>query len=364
VLPELARNAVAVTLLGRKVADPSAFGVVAEQIAWGSDESPPVPAAASEVARVLEALRPDVVLLSNVFDIAVLRAVRAARRVIARIHDHRMFCPTGDRVYPQFRAICSQRMGTACLVNAVAHGCVAGVHPATVRRLRAREELRDAVREFDVITVGSEFMARSCANNGIDPQRIAVIPPPIDPRGLEPVSAPLPAERRILFAGRIVPDKGLRSLVRALAKIPAPLRPALDVAGTPNAESAAAVALADRLGVAITMLGRLSVAQMNAALDRVRAVAVPSLWPEPFGMVGIEAQARGRPAVAYAAGGIPEWVGNAGIAVPVGDEKALAAAIGQVIDDECWHAFAVAAREQAMTYTPETYVAKLLPLCF
>jgi len=136
VLPELARNAVAVTLLGRKVADPSAFGVVAEQIAWGSDESPPVPAAASEVARVLEALRPDVVLLSNVFDIAVLRAVRAARRVIARIHDHRMFCPTGDRVYPQFDAICTTPMGGACGVSTLIRGCVRGPRRASCGRSR------------------------------------------------------------------------------------------------------------------------------------------------------------------------------------------------------------------------------------
>ena len=37
-------------------------------------------------------------------------------------------------------------------------------------------------------------------------------------------------------------------------------------------------------------------------------VAVPSLWPEPFGLVGIEAGCFGVPAAAFAVGGISEWL--------------------------------------------------------
>jgi glycosyltransferase involved in cell wall biosynthesis len=364
VLPELGRAGVAVTVLARAVTDPYAFGVVAEQVEWGGDEGPPDPAAAKDVARVIETLQPDVVLLSNVYDVGVLRAVRAAPRVVARIHDHRMFCPHGDRIYPQFRAVCRQPMGTACVVNAVVHGCVQGIHPATLRRLHAREHQRDAVREFDAITVGSDFMARSCARNGIERDRIAVLPPPIDPRSLDAIPAPLPADRRVLFAGRLVRDKGLRSLVRAVGLIPRELRPILDVAGKPTAESASIEELAPKLGVQMNLLGRLTPKQIDRAIDAARAVAVPSLWPEPFGMVGIEAQARGRPAVAYAVGGIPEWIAGAGIAVPRGDEHALAEAIVEVLDDTRWHEYAVVARGRASAYLPSAHVAKLLEVCF
>ena len=65
-------------------------------------------------------------------------------------------------------------------------------------------------------------------------------------------------------------------------------------------------------------------------------VAVPSLWPEPFGLVGIEGFAAGRPAVGSATGGIPEWLehGVSGLTVPAGKVRPLADALGQLLDDE------------------------------
>ena len=359
-VPEFERAGLAVTLRARRVTEATAFGIAAQEIAWGSDAEPPAPAAAAEVARLIATLDPDFVYLSNVFDTGVVRAARGARRAVARVHDHRMFCPHGDRIYPQFRALCSHPMGGACLLNAVVHGCVEGAHSGTLRRLRAREELRAAVHELDGVSVGSEFMARMCVQNGVERARIGVVPPPVDPRSLESAPAPRPVSRRVLFAGRLVRDKGLDSLVRALGRIPPELRPALDVAGVPTHESDAMLALAPRLGVEVTMLGRLTRAGIDRAIDDARVVAVPSLWPEPFGMVGIEAQARGRPVVAYAVGGVPEWVGEAGFAVRRGDEAALARAIVTVIDDESWERFALAARRQGQAYTPAAHVSRLL----
>jgi glycosyltransferase involved in cell wall biosynthesis len=65
---------------------------------------------------------------------------------------------------------------------------------------------------------------------------------------------------------------------------------------------------------------------------------MPSRWPEPFGIVGIEAMAQSRPVVASKVGGIPDWLddGETGRLVPAGDASALAAAITSVLDDEEW----------------------------
>jgi glycosyltransferase involved in cell wall biosynthesis len=68
---------------------------------------------------------------------------------------------------------------------------------------------------------------------------------------------------------------------------------------------------------------------------RAAVTAVPSRWPEPFGMVGIEAMARGRPVVAFAVGGIPDWLehGVTGLLAPEADTTALAQNLEHLLAD-------------------------------
>ena len=364
VLPVLQGSGVSVTVRGRQVREANAFGVPAQQISWGADDGTSSAAAAAAVEATIAELQPDAVFMSSVFDPAVIRAARTAKRAIAHLHDHRAFCPQGDRVYPQFRALCERPMGVACIVNSVLHGCADGPRPGTLRRLREREVLREALRALDAINVGSRFMARLCAKNGIERGRINAIAPAVDPAALESPPAPMPRERRVLFAARLVRDKGFDSLVRAVARIAVFQRPALDVCGAPTPESEATLALARRLGVVVNLHGRQSRAALMQLMDAAAVVAVPSLWPEPFGMMGIEAYARGRPVVAYAVGGIPEWVESGGVAVPPGDEAEFARALVRVLDPGRWEQFATEARRLAQRYTPEVYVGRLLPVLF
>ena len=62
---------------------------------------------------------------------------------------------------------------------------------------------------------------------------------------------------------------------------------------------------------------------------------MPSLWPEPFGLVGIEGFAAGRPAIASATGGIPDWLedGVNGLCVRPGHAGDLARALNELLSD-------------------------------
>jgi glycosyltransferase involved in cell wall biosynthesis len=364
VLPALAATGVRVWLFAREVAGQNVFGVAARAIAWADETAAPSAAAAHDVAEALRECRPDAIVTASVFDTGVLDAVRAApARWLARIHDHRPFCPTGDRVYPQFSATCSAAMGRACRAATVTRGCVRGPKPSSFREIAARETVRDRIAGADCVLVSSEHMRATCAANGIDWDRVAITPPPLpDAAFADAVQAP-PARPRLLFASRPTPRKGLGSLLRALGRLPPPERPRLIVAGATAADDAASCAAADRYGVDVEWRGHLGADELRAAIDGASAVAVPSLWPEPFGLIGIEAQARGRPAVAYRVGGIPEWIGDAGIAVPRGDEAALASAIRTVLDPGAWPRYAAAARRRAEAYHLNSHLTRFLELC-
>jgi glycosyltransferase involved in cell wall biosynthesis len=76
-------------------------------------------------------------------------------------------------------------------------------------------------------------------------------------------------------------------------------------------------ALARRMGVRCTFPGWVPGDRRWSLLRQAWVVAIPSVWPEPFGLVGLEAGALGVPAVATSGGGIAEWLrhGTNGIAV-------------------------------------------------
>ena len=141
VLPALAARGARVRLLARELSGTPPVAD-ARAIAWADENGAPSAAAARAVADELRRHPPDVVVTASVFDTAVLDAVRAhAPRWIARVHDHRAFCPTGDRVYPQFDATCTAAMGGACRGATLVRGCVHGPRPSSFHRIAQREAL-------------------------------------------------------------------------------------------------------------------------------------------------------------------------------------------------------------------------------
>jgi glycogen(starch) synthase len=92
-----------------------------------------------------------------------------------------------------------------------------------------------------------------------------------------------------------------------------------------------------KLGVAehVTFLDWVSPDRVLELMNKATLVIVPSRWPEPFGLVALEAAMMGRPVVASAVGGLPEIVehGVSGLLVPPNDHEALAAAVDKILRD-------------------------------
>jgi glycosyltransferase involved in cell wall biosynthesis len=95
---------------------------------------------------------------------------------------------------------------------------------------------------------------------------------------------------------------------------------------------------------------------------RARLLVVPSVWPEPFGLVGLEAAACGVPAVAFDVGGIGEWLtdGVNGRMVAAGDTAAMGDAIASLLSDRARRMrFADGARAAATRLSPEAHFSRL-----
>ena len=143
-----------------------------------------------------------------------------------------------------------------------------------------------------------------------------------------------PTLQTILFGGRVTTEKGLQQLIKALAPIQADWR--LTVAGDGPARSTCQ-RLAEQLGIAqrIDFVGWMPSSEMQALYQNCAFVVVPSLWPEPYGRVGPEAYVHGRPVVAFAVGGIPDWLedGQTGYLAQPGDVAGLGSAIARLLEE-------------------------------
>lgn len=138
---------------------------------------------------------------------------------------------------------------------------------------------------------------------------------------------------RLGYVGRLVPEKGLDDVLRAMQRCPAPVE--LSLLGT-GPEKAALLARAQGLGLAdrVHLLDPRSpegVAEFISSLDALVLMSrTTRTWKEQFGRVIMEAHACGVPVIGSNSGSIPKIVGDGGWIVPEGDAAGLATLLEQL----------------------------------
>lgn len=285
-------------------------------------------------------------------------------------HNYGGMCVSGTKChsFPAARP-CARPLGPGCLAAYLPLRC-GGLNPVIGLQMYRRERRRQQVfSQYRAVLVASRHMAGEVVRNGVSADRVRLIPPfPTDiTPDLDPPVA-RPQTGRVLFLGRVTALKGWDHLITAIPLAAAELgRPlSLVVVGDgPDLGRMQEAVSRDR--VTAEILGRVSADRRNAEMRAADVIAVPSVWPEPFGLIGIEAGCVGVPAVGYALGGIPDWLvpGVSGEAAPGDrpDPRQLAAALVRVLaDPDHWQRLRVGAWETARRFTPERHLDLLMPI--
>ncbi len=133
----------------------------------------------------------------------------------------------------------------------------------------------------------------------------------------------------LAFLGRISPEKGPDRAIRIAQQVGLPLKIAakVDPADRAYFEQTIKPLLDDPQ---IEFIGEISDGQKSEFLGGAEALLFPIDWPEPFGLVMIEAMACGTPVVAYRRGSAPEVIDDGVTGLLVEDEQQAAAAIRKV----------------------------------
>lgn len=161
---------------------------------------------------------------------------------------------------------------------------------------------------------------------GVDPQ---IYRP--DEKRRRPMDGPV-----IGYIGRVVEEKGLDTLLDALAQVPS--RPALRIVGGGD-QRVSLEMRAERLGIRdrVRFEGAVPPERVPELLNQLDILVLPSRtrpnWKEQFGRILVEAMATEVAVVGSDSGEIPNVIGDAGLVFPEGDAAALAAHLRALIED-------------------------------
>jgi glycosyltransferase involved in cell wall biosynthesis len=330
------------------------------------------------VLAALEAWRPDLIFVHGLEDTSLESQLTELAPAILFAHDYYGACISGEKTFRN-RAVrpCARRFGWQCLLHFYPHRC-GGLDPRTMWRDYSRQMARARVLEkYSGIVTASEHMRREYLKLGIAPQRVHRIGLPVErcigAGDLPSVERSVRNAWRLLFAARMTPLKGgdvlLRSLPRVADALAMPLKVTMAGDGPARAgwERHAAALAASNRQIAINFCGWLDNTALARAIRESDLLVMPSLWPEPFGVTGVEAAAAGVPSAAFETGGISEWLldGTSGALAPADPPTAdgLADAIVRCLRDPDTHAqLCRGAREAARRFAPELHLEALLGL--
>ena len=322
---------------------------------------------------------PDVIYAHGLLDPQFEARLPTIAPVYFFAHQYHGTCVGGSKTWKSPRAVpCRRAIGWQCLLHYYPHRC-GGWHPATMVREYGRQKQRlDTLRSCRGILTHTEHMRGEYLKHGFPRERVHKIPFPVTiAGGVQPVAtkAKLTSESpaTLLFLGRMDRLKGGTYLIRAAAAASAQIQRPLDVTvagdGPERAEWQRLAKHTAEMhdGLRISFPGWVGESERNNLFANADLLVVPSLWPEPFGMVGIEAGHFGTPSAAYAVGGIPEWLveGRNGHLAP-GDpptKQGLAEAIRKCLADPIhYRELSEGAASLSQEYTAEEHLDALLEL--
>ena len=288
-------------------------------------------ASALGTARALGELRrwkPDLIYAHGVLSPELEAETVAVAPSIFFAHAYYGTCISGSKTFRHLTvAPCDRRFGWRCVLNYYPRGC-GGYSPISMAREYVRQSRRlGLLGRYRAVLTHSTHMREEYLRHGLEAGRVHNLSYYAFSEQQEAELAPeqgaaVPTRRlgeggyRLLFTGRMDRLKGGRILLEALPVIAARLgrRVCLTFAGD-GPERSAWERSARRLqrqhpNVEVSFAGWVARERLDRLLDECDLLVFPSQWPEPFGLAGPEAGARGVPVAAFAVGGISEWLAD------------------------------------------------------
>lgn len=278
---------------------------------------------------------------------------------VLTLHDLKIACPNYQMLTHD--GIC-ERCKNGNLYQVIQHRCIKNsLSLSTVIFLESsiHRWLESYSRNVDRFVVPSHFYLNKLVEWGWRREQFVYIPNFVHLESLQPDFS---VGKAFLYFGRLAPEKGLATLIKAaaIAKVP------VWIAGT-GPEEAKLHDLIDQTGADVKLLGYLTGEALHNTVRSARAVVLPSEWYENAPVSIMESYALGTSVLGAAIGGIPELIreGETGATFQSANVESLAMMLRQFADfpNQQLSNMARAGHQwMEQEFSPKTYRLKLLDL--
>lgn len=263
--------------------------------------------------RQLKQWKPDVIYAHGLLDASLEAAILDIAPSILYVHNYYGTCISGNKLHSTATPrVCERKFGAACLLHYFPDHC-GGRNPLTMwSHYRLQSRRLDLMHRYRALITNSNYMVRELERHGLKADCVYPFTAATSVALTAPTARFDDDPLRLIFAGRMSSLKGGSYFLAALPEVQRSLARKLHVTFAGDGPGRDAwKQIATRLqseNLTIDFPGWLPSAALQSAIASSHLLVFPSIWPEPFGLSGLEAGLFGVPTVAFAVGGIPEWL--------------------------------------------------------
>lgn len=311
----------------------------------------------------------DIIHIHSISNPRLIRKCFKIVPVIRSMRDPRMFCPGQGKFWRNSEKICDIPFGKHCVYHAYSQGCM-NRHPKRVINsiYNTFKEIDFSKEMYKAIIVMSDYMYSESIKVGM-PSKVLKVNPHLT--NLIPTNKLIDTSNRevkhIIFIGRLSRTKGVHYFIKVgIALLEKGKKLIFDIVGDGHDRKI----FQDMIPVALQKYfifhGWQSKENVQHLLSNSFLMLFTSIYPEAFGISGIEAMMQGKPVVGFNVGGVSTWLKNekTGYLIEVKNIEEMVIKTLEIIENtKLYEKFSNGARQVALKeFCPDQHIDKLISI--
>jgi glycosyltransferase involved in cell wall biosynthesis len=309
----------------------------------------------------------DLIHVHSISNPKLLDELFKIRPVVRSMHEPRMLCPGQGKFLRKSERVCNITYGVHCFYHAYKEGCC-NRHPKRLVKAykNVEYETKKASSKYAAIFVMSNYMRNEALKVGFKANTLFLNPsltPLINKVHLKDSSND--DVKSLVYVGRLSRTKGVHYAIKSVVSLlEQGYKVKFDIVGSGHDENYFKALVPGEFNSQFIFHGWLDTEATDSIVRNAYVFLFPSIYPEAFGISGIEAMMHAKVVVAFNVGGVTTWLkhNETGLLVEPLNQKKYTLAIKEIIEDRTkYKSFSIQARSNAITFFSEKqHMSKLL----